>query len=656
MQHGLPRLATTWPPRARPRCCSATTRPTRSKLFGAAKNPTRYTKDGINDRVVERRHRRRSTRRLAGTKVALLVRLRRRRPGRDRRGPAAAARTSRRTRRPSAPGSTRVFDDRKREADEFYATVIHPGLSDEDRHVARRAYAGLLWGKQLYRYDVDEWMEGDPAEPAGAGSASGSGARNPHWRHLALADVISMPDEWEYPWFAAWDTGLPRHPAGPRRPGFRQGTAGADVPGMVDAPQRPAARLRMGVRRRQPAGARLGGLARLPDRRLPRPRVPRPGLHQAAAQLLLVGQPQGRRRAPTSSRAASSGWTTSALFNRSAPLPPGFRLEQSDATSWMAFYCQQMFKIALELSRHDQAWDEIGDQVPGALPVHRQGDELLRLARHVAVARGGRLLLRRAGQPGRHGRSTCGSGRWSGCCRSWAPPRCRPGSPRSAPTSPSRLRWLQRRRPELVGPLLSRSGPGGRRMLLSLVDPDRLRRILRADVRLRGVPVAVRHPLAVRGRPGDGDRRGQRAARVHRVRAGGVADRHVRRQLQLARAGLVPGQRAAGRQAAHLRPALRRLVHDRDPHRLGQSLHSGAGGRPHRRRPDRAVPAGRRQAAGRRRADRGQRQPAVEEHPTFCEYFDGDTGEGLGATHQTGWTALVAHLLNPRLPPDPRFS
>ena len=122
------------------------------------------------------------------------------------RGAAPAVARRRRTSTPSARRSTRCSPTAQREADEFYATVIHPDLSDEDRHVARRAYAGLLWGKQLYRYNVDEWIEGDPTEsPAPRCPQRHVGARNAHWGQLALADVISMPDEWEYPWFAAWD-------------------------------------------------------------------------------------------------------------------------------------------------------------------------------------------------------------------------------------------------------------------------------------------------------------------------------------------------------------------------------------------------------------------------------------------------------------------
>ncbi len=124
------------------------------------------------------------------------------------------------------------------------------------------------------------------------------------------------------------------------------------------------------------------------------------------------------------------------LFNRSAPLPPGYRLEQSDATSWMAFYCQQMFKIALELSRHDSAWDDVATKFLEHFLSIAQAMREFGSRGNFAVARGGRLLLRRAGRT-RTGRPrTCGCRRWSGCCPSWARPRCRSGSPRSARMSP----------------------------------------------------------------------------------------------------------------------------------------------------------------------------------------------------------------------------
>ena len=283
---------TTWPPRARRRCCSATTRPMRSTCSARRKNPpstprtasttgsSRATPSAVNPAN-------------SGTKAAVLVRPRPGRSGRDRRG-AAAALPQGAGQDTFGPEFEQVFDDRKREADEFYATVIHPGLSDSDRHIARRAYAGLLWGKQLYRYNVDEWIEGDPTESPAPGFPQGGAAPEPALGPARPCRRDLHAGRVGVPLVRRLGSGLSRDPAGACRPGFRQGTAGADVPGMVDAPERPVAGLRMGVRRRQPAGARLGGLACLPDRRLPRPGIPDPGVHQAAAELLLVDQPQGR--------------------------------------------------------------------------------------------------------------------------------------------------------------------------------------------------------------------------------------------------------------------------------------------------------------------------------------------------------------------------
>ncbi len=102
---------------------------------------------------------------------------------------------------------SQVLDARRSEADAFYAGVIPSGTSSDDTLTARRAFAGLLWGKQVYRYTVADWLDGDPSQPQPPPErlAAQPQGRNTDWRHLELADVISMPDEWEYPWFAAWD-------------------------------------------------------------------------------------------------------------------------------------------------------------------------------------------------------------------------------------------------------------------------------------------------------------------------------------------------------------------------------------------------------------------------------------------------------------------
>ena len=201
----------------------------------------------------------------------------------------------------------------------------------------RQAFAGMLWSKQLYYYDVARWLDGDPTQPRAAGVPA-QRAQRPlaqlrRLRHHVDAGQVGVP------LVRRLGPGLPLRHAGARRPGVRQVPADPAVPGVVPAPERRAAGLRVGLRRRQPAGAGVGGARGVRHRRRPRPRLPQPGLRQAAGQLHLVGQPGGRRRARTCSRAASSGWTTSARSTArtcrsaarwSSPTPPaGWRSTRS---------------------------------------------------------------------------------------------------------------------------------------------------------------------------------------------------------------------------------------------------------------------------------------------------------------------------------------
>ena len=305
---------------------------------------------------------------------------------------------------------------------------------------------------------------GDPAEPP---PPSPDGAHpapaTRHWTHLSLADVISMPDEWEYPWFAAWDLAFHAVAAGPRRPGVRQGAAGADVPGMGDAPERPTARLRVGVRRRQPAGARLGGLARLPHRRLPGPRLPRSGCSPSCCSTSPGGSTARTPTGPTCSRAASSGWTTSACSTgrrrcrpatgwSSPTRPAGWRSTASRCSrsrwscpgttrpgttsppSSSSTSCPSPQAMNTFGSQDMSLWHEDDGFFYDVL-VSPDGE-----AQHDAGALDGR-----AAADARRDRDAVA------------------GSPSDVPRRrPRRLRWLQRRRPELVAPA-DRRHPAGRR-------------------------------------------------------------------------------------------------------------------------------------------------------------------------------------------------
>ena len=148
------------------------------------------------------------------------------------------------------------------EADAFYAASRSGRLTEDEARVQRQALAGLIWSKQYYNYDVAQWLDGDPAGPPPPQQRESG--RNSEWRHHSSGDVISMPDKWEYPWYAAWDLAFHCVAFGLVDPRVRQGSAPAADARAVHAPQRPASGLRMGLRRRQSAGPHRGGPGALP--------------------------------------------------------------------------------------------------------------------------------------------------------------------------------------------------------------------------------------------------------------------------------------------------------------------------------------------------------------------------------------------------------
>ena len=188
------------------RCCSARTRRMRPRVFGSGAT-TPWPKDGINDHVVAGAATVNPA--LTGTKAAAWYRLT------VAPGATAEVRLRLRPRPPAlAPGEIAEagllgadFDDmmaaRRAEADEFYAELRRPDATDDEAMVMRQAFAGMLWSKQYYAYDVARWLDGDPSSPPPPPERLTG--RNSGWRHFDAADILSMPDKWEYPWFAAWD-------------------------------------------------------------------------------------------------------------------------------------------------------------------------------------------------------------------------------------------------------------------------------------------------------------------------------------------------------------------------------------------------------------------------------------------------------------------
>ena len=267
----------------------------------------------------------------------------------------------------------------------------------------------MLWSKQYYG------STSRVAEPntAPTPSTPDAGLRNHDWRHLVAADIISMPDKWEYPWFAAWDLAFHAIAAGRGRHRLRQTAAQLLLSATVPAPQRPAAGLRMEFRRRESAGARLGHAARLPDREgLDRRRRPR--LSGELFQKLMRNFSWWVNRKDADGRnifqGGFLGLDNIGVFDRSAPLPGGGRIDQADGTAWMALYCQNMLadrprtgpgQPGLRGAGARRCWRHFSWIARGHEPRRPDGGQ--------AVGRGGRLLLRCAAAAGRQLRSAQGA-------------------------------------------------------------------------------------------------------------------------------------------------------------------------------------------------------------------------------------------------------
>ena len=284
---------------------------------------------------------------------------------------------------------------RQAEADEFYAEVVPPGTTDEEARIARQAFAGLLWSRQFYRYDVDRWIDGDPGEPP---PPPGRGEiRNGGWRHLDANDVIVMPDTWEYPWFASWDLAFHCVALAHVDPALAKQQLLLLTREWYQHPNGQLPGLRVGLLRRQPAGARVGGDARVRDRRRHRPRVPRPDDAQAAASTSRGGSTARTPRATTCSRAASSASTTSGRSTARSRCPAATGSSRATARPGWRCTASTCSRSPCVLGENDHTYEDLAVKFLEHFTLHRRGHERVR-----PLGRGRRLLLRRRPPARRH--------------------------------------------------------------------------------------------------------------------------------------------------------------------------------------------------------------------------------------------------------------
>ena len=261
------------------------------------------------------------------------------------------------------PGFAAVFDQRMKEADEFYDSRIPKHLCPDSRMVMRQAYAGMLWSKQFYHYDVHTWLAGDPAGPAPPESRWEG--RNKDWTHLYNDDVLSMPDKWEYPWFAAWDLAFHCIPLAIVDPDFAKEQLVLLLREWYMHPngQLPAYEWAFGDVN-PPVHAWAAWRVYKIERRM-RGVADRAFLEKIFHKLLLNFTWWVNRKDPDGHNIFQGGFLgldNIGVFDRSAPLPTGGHLEQSDGTSWMGMYCLNMLAIALELAKDDMAYEDVASK------------------------------------------------------------------------------------------------------------------------------------------------------------------------------------------------------------------------------------------------------------------------------------------------------
>jgi len=260
-------------------------------------------------------------------------------------------------------GFDAVFRQRIKEADEFYESRIPQHLSADARMVMRQAYSGMLWSKQFYHYDVETWLEGDPAGPAPP--ATRLQGRNKDWAHLYNDDVLSMPDKWEYPWYAAWDLAFHCIPLAIVDADFAKEQLVLLLREWYMHPngQLPAYEWAFGDVN-PPVHAWAAWRVYKIDRRL-RGVADRAFLEKVFHKLLLNFTWWVNRKDPDGHNIFQGGFLgldNIGVFDRSAPLPTGGHLEQSDGTSWMGMYCLNMLAIALELAKEDMAYEDVASK------------------------------------------------------------------------------------------------------------------------------------------------------------------------------------------------------------------------------------------------------------------------------------------------------
>lgn len=541
-----------------------------------------------------------------------------------------------------------ILDARCRESDRFYEFFADRVPDDDHRLVQRQAFAGLIWTRQYFNYDVRLWLDGDPTQPPPP--ASRLQGRNRHWRNFSTEYVLSIPDKWEYPWFASWDLSFHCVAFAGIDPEFakkqikrllhdRAMHSSGEIPAYewafsdANPPVMPWAAWRV-----YQVDKRLMGRGDLHF------------LKQVFHRMLLNFTWWVNRKDSEGNNIFEGGFLgldNIGVFDRSAPLPSGGHIQQSDGTSWMGMYCLNMLAIAMELAKENRAYSDVASKffehfVYIAHAINHLGDQQLQLWDEqdgffydaLCLPDGQSQLLKVRSMVG--------------LITLFAVETLEPEQVDALPGFKRRLEWFVENRPHLQQHLSARQRPGvPLRRLLAIVGRERLRRVLRPMLD----EAEFLSPYGIRA----------------------LSRYHLERPYQLElngnqyRVDYEPAESRSGIFGGNSNwrgpiwfPVNYLIIESLQkfhyfygdnykvecPTGSGQMLSLWEVAAELSRRLCRLFL---RDGEGRRPVNGGN--PLFDGDPhwrnlvLFYEYFHGDDGRGLGASHQTGWTALVAKLL-----------
>ena len=545
-------------------------------------------------------------------------------------------------------GFDQIFTERLHEANEFYAKIIPQHLSPDAQSVMRQSLAGMLWSKQFYHYVIEQWLKGDSGMPAPPDQRWNG--RNHDWLQLYNADVISMPDKWEYPWYAAWDLAFHAIPLALVDSDFAKEQLVLMLREWYMHPngQIPAYEWALGDVNPPVHAWAAWRVYKIEEKQ--RGTGDRIFLERIFHKLLLNFTWWVNRKDIEGNNIFEGGFLgldNIGVFDRSSQLPDGSFIEQSDGTSWMAMYTLNLLAIALELARKDRAYEDVASKfwehfIFIAHAMNNIGRDHVELWSEedgfyydVLHTRDGRHIPMRVHS-------------MVGLIPLFAVETLEPEMLEQLPGFRRRMEWFIQNRPDLTGNVASMETPGRReRRLLSVVNQTRLRRILgrMLDEREFLSPYGIRalslyhkeHPYTLKL---DG--------REHRV-------------------DYEPGDSSTGLFGGNSNwrgpiwfPVNYLIIESLQkfhyyfgedfkiecPTGSGQMMTLGEVAAEISRRLSHLFLRGedkRRPVYG--EMEKFQTDPHWRDLLLFYEYFHGDNGAGMGASHQTGWTGLVAKLL-----------